>query len=192
VSAGPALTRVATDQYVTTVVYPSATATFGSRYVFSYLHQTTLSLDARIDLTFTPTLTLQMYAQPFVSAGRYDGLKEFVRPRSYRFTVYGTDGRSTLSYDATQRLYTVDPDGPGAAPAFTVENPNFNIRSLHGNAVVRWQYRPGSTLFFVWQQERSGFDPSLSEFEFRRDASAVFRSQPTNVFLVKVAYWLGK
>jgi hypothetical protein len=58
--------------------------------------------------------------------------------------------------------------------------------------VVRWQYRPGSTLFFVWQQERSGFDPSLSEFEFRRDASAVFRNQPTNVFLVKVAYWLGK
>lgn len=192
VSAGPALTRVGTDQYVTTVVDPSATATFGRRYVFSYLHQTTFSLDARIDWTFTPTLTLQMYAQPFVSAGRYDGLKEFARPRSYRFTVYGADGRSTLSYDATQRLYTVDPDGPGAAPAFTVANPNFNIRSLHGNAVARWQYRPGSTLFFVWQQERSGFDPSLSEFEFRRDASAVFRSQPTNVFLVKVAYWLGK
>jgi hypothetical protein len=193
VSAGPALMRqFSTDQYVTTVADPTATTTFGSRYIFSNLHQTTFSLDARIDWTFTPTLTLQMYAQPFVSAGRYDGLKEFARPRSYSFTVYGADGRSTLSYDATQRLYTVDPDGPGGASAFTAENPNFNIRSLHGNAVARWQYRAGSTLFLVWQQERSGLDPSLSEFEFRRDASAVFRSQPTNVFLVKVAYWLGK
>jgi Domain of unknown function (DUF5916)/Carbohydrate family 9 binding domain-like len=193
VSAGPALAQqFSTDQYVTTVPDPTATTTFGRRYVFSNLHQTTFSLDARIDWTFTPTLTLQMYAQPFVSAGRYDRLKEFARPRSYRFTFYGADGRSALSYDATQRLYTVDPDGPGPAAPFTVANPNFNIRSLHGNAVARWQYRPGSTLFFVWQQERSGFDPSLSEFEFRRDAGAVFRSQPTNVFLVKVAYWLGK
>jgi hypothetical protein len=193
VSAGPALTRqFSTDQYVRTVVDANATPTFGSRYVFSSLHQTTLSLDARIDWTFTPTLTLQMYAQPFVSAGRYDRLKELARPRSYDFTVYGADAGSTLSYDPTQRLYTIDPDGSGGAPPFTVESPNFNIRSLHGNAVARWQYRPGSTLFFVWQQERSGFDPLVSEFEFRRDAGAVFRSKPTNVFLVKVAYWLGK
>lgn len=192
-SAGPALTRqISTDQYVRTVIDPNATPTFGSRFVFSNLHQTTLSLDARIDWTFTPTLTLQMYAQPFVSAGRFDRLKELARPRTYDFTVYGADGGSKLSYDAAQRVYTIDPDGSGTAPAFTVQDPTFNIRSLHGNALARWQYRPGSTLFFVWQQERSGFDPSLGEFAFRRDAGAVFRSQPTNVFLVKVAYWLGK
>jgi hypothetical protein len=193
VSVGPALTRqYSTDQYVRTVVDAKATPTFGSRYVFSNLHQTTLSLDARIDWTFTPTLTLQMFGQPFVSAGRYDRFKELTRPRSYDLTVYGKDASSTLSYDSARRLYTIDPDGAGGAPAFTVSNPDFNIRSLHGDAVIRWQYRPGSTLFFVWQQERSGVDPLVSEFEFRRDAGALFRSQPTNVFLVKVAYWVGK
>jgi hypothetical protein len=192
-SLGPTLTRqYSTDQYVRTVLDPTAAPTFGSRYVFSNLHQTTLSLDARIDWTFTPTLTLQMYAQPFLSAGRYDELKELARPRSYDFTVYGMNGSSTVSYDPAQGRYTVDPDGAGGAPAFTVGNPNFNIRSLHGDAVIRWQYRPGSTLFLVWQQERSEFDPSLSEFELRRDAGAIFRSEPTNVFLVKATYWIGR
>ena len=87
--------------------------------------------------------------------------------------------------------YTIDPDGAGAAPAFTINLPDFNVRSLRGNAVMRWDYRPGSAHYFVWQQQRSDFVP-LGEFETRRDVGAIFRTVPTNVFLLKATYWIGK
>lgn len=76
----------------------------------------------------------------------------------------------------------------GSAP-FTLE-PDFTVRALQGNAVLRWEYRPGSALFVVWQQSRNGFD-NAGDFRFGRDARGLFTDTPTNVFLVKLSYWLG-
>ena len=178
-----------TGQYVTTVADALASNTFGRRYVFADLQQTTISMDTRVEWTFTPTLSLQMYAQPFVATGRYDNFKEFQKPRTYDFGVYGKDlGTIAKSEDGQ---YTVDPDGAGTASSFAFHDPNFNVRNLRGNAVLRWEYRPGSALFFVWQQERSGFEP-LGNFEARRDIGEIFRTVPTNVFLIKATYWLGR
>lgn len=179
-----------TEQLVRTVNDPLATATYGRRYALATLTQTTLSLDTRMDVTISPTLSFVMYAQPFVSAGRYEGYKELLAPGTYSFAQYGTD-RGTISYDAANARYVVDPDGSGAAPSFTVTQPNFNVRSLRGNAVVRWDFRPGSSLYFVWQQRRSGFAP-LGDCDGRRDVGAIFRTVPTNVFLVKATYWIGQ
>jgi hypothetical protein len=145
-------------------------------------------MDTRLDWTFTSELTLQLYAQPFISTGKYASFKQLRTPRTYTFDEYGRDA-GTITRTASG--YTIDPDGAGAAPSFAIGNPNFNIRSLHGDAVLRWEYRPGSTLFFVWQQQRDGFEP-IGDFSFARDAGAIFRAQPTNVFLVKVAYWMGR
>ena len=69
-------------------------------------------------------------------------------------------------------------------------NPDFNVHSLRGTAVLRWEYRPGSTVFFVWTQERSGSD-AYGDFDFNRDKSALFRDRPVNVFQIKASYWLG-
>ncbi len=85
----------------------------------------------------------------------------------------------------------MDPDGAGSAPSFTFAQPDFNVRSLRGNAVVRWDYRPGSSIYVAWQQQRSNF-AQLGDFDGRRDVGAIFRTIPTNVFLVKATYWLGK
>jgi hypothetical protein len=190
VNVGPSLSNVhSTDQYVRTVSDANATSTYGARYVFANLRQTTLSLDTRVDWTFTPTLTLQLYAQPFVSAGRYSSFKQLEQPRTYDFAVYGKDVGTIAPGNGA---YTIDPDGAGSSAPFVVGDPNFNLRSLHGDAVLRWEYRPGSELFLVWQQERTGFDTSVSDFQFGRDAGAIFRAQPTNVFLVKLSYWLGR
>ena len=175
-------------QYVRTVVDPLATNTYGSRYVFADLDQTTVSMDTRVEWTFTPTLSLQMYAQPFVATGRYENFKELSRPRSYEFGVYGQD-QGTIVRNGGE--YAVDPDGTGQAASFTISDPDFNVRSLRGNAVLRWEYRPGSALFFVWQQERSGFAP-LGRFDAGRDIGEIFKSVPTNVFLIKATYWLGR
>lgn len=74
---------------------------------------------------------------------------------------------------------------------YVFDNPDFNYRSLRGNAVLRWEWRPGSTLYLVWQQNRSGSEP-FGDFAFDRDAGAIFRQHADNVFLVKMSYWFGR
>jgi hypothetical protein len=182
-------TRRAT-QYLTVVPDVNATATFGNRYVFANLDQNTLSLDTRVEWTLTRTLSLQTYIQPFVASGAYSDIKEFSRPGTFDFAVYGRD-QGTATYDAGTSRYTIDPDGAGPSAAFALPNPDFNVRSLRGNAVLRWEYRPGSAIYVVWQQQRSGFAPR-GDFDAGRDVGDIFRTVPTNVFLVKATYWIGR
>jgi hypothetical protein len=197
VSLGPSYNRnFSTAQYLQAVSDANATNTFSSRYVFADVDQTTLSLDTRIEWTLTSKLSVQSYFQPFVAVGRYSRFKEFLRPRAYDFGVYGATGASTITTntdaDGNVVSYTVDPDGvSGTSQPFDILNPNFNVHSLRGNAVLRWEYRPGSALYFVWQQERSGLEKAFS-FDAGRDVGAIFRERPSNIFLVKAVYWLSK
>ncbi len=191
ITVTPTLDRLQnTAQYVQAVTDPAAAATYGTRYVFADLRQTTLSMEGRIDWTLSTRLSLQSYVQPFVAAGSYSDFKEFLTPGTRSFGVYGR-GRGTIAHDPAAGSYTVDPDGSGPAPAFTFGDPDFNVRSLRGNAVLRWEYRPGSAIYLVWQQLRSGYAP-LGDFDTRRDVGAIFRNAPTNVLLLKATYWLGR
>ncbi len=179
-------------QYVTSFSDATATSFYGQRTVFADLRQNTLSLDTRLSATFTPTLTLELYAQPFVGSGAYSRFKEFVRPRSGDVHVFDA-AQLQPQRDAAGAIsgYTLDPDGDPATPAFSFGNPDFNIRSLLGNAVLRWEWRPGSTLFLVWQQSRAGSE-SFGDFDVNRDLAGVFRPRADNIFLLKVSYWLGR
>jgi hypothetical protein len=184
------------QQYVTAVSDATVAPEFaGTRYVFGRLQQKTLSMDTRVNMTFTPNLTLEMFAQPFLASGRYSSYKEFAEVKSRRMNFFGRDNGSTVvkNTDPTSGdiTYTIDPDGPGASPAFTFDNQDFNFRSLRGTGVLRWEYRPGSTLYFVWTQERDGFD-QFGDFSFNRDRSALFRDRPTNIFQIKGTYWIGR
>ena len=181
-------------QYVEAVTDPTATAFYGKRYVFGYVRARTLSLDTRVNWTFTPDLTLQLYAQPFIASGAYLNFREFAAPRSVQKVVYGADV-GTINYAAAPSgaggMYTVDPDGAGPANPFSFANPDFTVRSFIGNAVLRWEYRPGSTVYFVWTQQRSGYDAG-GAFDFTTQRTELFRDRPTNVFQVKVNYWVGQ
>ena len=188
VTLGPDLTVAnKTAQYVATVPDALATQTFGARYVFANLRQNTLSMDMRVEWTLTPDLSFQTYVQPFVASAAYSSFKEFTRPGTYDFAMYGSD-RGTITRSGAS--YIVDPDGGGAAPSFTFFNPDFNVRSLRGNAVLRWEYRPGSAIYLVWQQQRSGYVPT-GDLVFGRDVRGVFDTRATNIFLVKATYWIG-
>ena len=189
----------ATAQYVTSVADPTATGTFGRRYIFADLRQNTLEIDARFNVTLTPRLTIEIFAQPLLGSGNYQNLKELRAPGSFDFTRYGVDAGTLTPVDG-ERSYESDPDGAGPATPFRLDNEDFNIRSLRSNAVLRWEWRPGSTLFVVWQQTRSGrldaFDPSspfhrVGNFRFGRDAGDLFELRPDNVFMVKLSYWLN-
>ena len=96
--------------------------------------------------------------------------------------------------------YTVDPDGAGPANSFTVSDRDFSYRSLLGNAVLRWEWSPGSTLFLVWQQRRidsvtghgsGGTEPWVGRFDLGRDARDMFGAPADDVLMIKVNYWLG-
>ncbi len=139
------------------------TADGETRYLFGRLHQTTVRLSARVNYTITPTLSIQLYAQPFVSAGDYSDFKALADGRAARYE----DRYAPYPYQA---------------------NPDFNIRSFRTTNVLRWEYRPGSALFLVWQQGRDGFLP-WGDFQFGRDFTGVFDTPATNVFLVKISRW---
>jgi hypothetical protein len=161
-SAGPWINANHSDaQYVATVSDTTATPTFGNRYVFAELDQTTVGVDLRLNWTFTPDLSLQTYVQPFFSSGDYSQFKSLAAPGTYRFDPYP---------------YSSDP--------------SFDVGSLRGNAVLRWEYRPGSALFLVWTQQRDDFD-GLGEFDLGRQARRTFDAPADNVFLVKVSYYMG-
>lgn len=176
--------------YVTQRADSTATATFGRRYLFSELIQTSLDLTLRMDLALSPDLSIQLYAQPFVASADYQGFKEFERPRTFDFIHYGIDGNSTLSLDESSNTYTVDADGDGPAAPIDFSNPDFRFRSLRGNLVVRWEYIPGSTLFLVWNHGQSFYasDPQFRAFEELGD---LFGDDQQNTFVVKLNYWVS-
>ena len=188
---GPQLTRSLTSaQYVQTVTDPTATATFGRRDVFGLLDQTQLQVTLRANAVLTPHVSVQVFAQPLLASGDYYGLGELSRPRSYDFLRYG--GRtSSLTYDPLLREYTADPDRDGPAPSFTIDDPDFNLKSLRLNAVFRWEFRPGSALYVVWTRQQLD-ESSPGQFDLARDTRALLSAQGDDVFMVKFAYWLSR
>lgn len=173
------------SQYVGTFSDPLATYTFGNRYVFGEMNQNTLSAGIRLNWTFTPQMSLQLYVQPLISAAEFTNFKELVRPKTYDFNRYGESGSMIALNDSTN-TYSVSPAG---SSTFTFSNPDFNLKSLRGSAVLRWEYLPGSTVYFVWTQSRSGQENN-GEFQFDRSLRNMLDAAPDNIFLVKLSYWL--
>jgi hypothetical protein len=187
-SIGPNLKRAFVDaQYVTDVADPAMRATYGRRYVFAPLRQSEVSLVARLNYTFSPELSLEVYLQPLVGDGRYGAPKEFQRPRGYEFLTYG---REIGTVQRKENGYLIDPDGNGQLAPFSVPDETFTTRSLRGNAVLRWEYRPGSTLYVVWQQDRLNED-LMEPFSVGRAFGSLLNSRGNNTIVVKWTYWLN-
>lgn len=136
-----------------------------TRYVFGRIRQTTLGFTTRVNYTITPNLSVQVYAQPFVSAGTYSAFKELVRPHAATYD----EQFASFAYRG---------------------NPDFNYKSFRTTNVLRWEYKPGSALYVVWQQGREGVT-DRGRFRFNRDFGDVFGLPGSNVFLVKFSYWLN-
>jgi hypothetical protein len=185
-SIGPTIAlETNTIQWVTRVTDPVMTATYGSRYVFGRIDQKVLGSEIRVDWTFTPKLTLQAYLQPFIAVGTYNQFKELALPKSFDYSTYGTGG-STIGY--ADGVYTVDPDGAaGPAAAFTFGNPDFNYKSMRGTVVFRWEYQPGSLIYFVWTQNRADY-ANPGNLRLWRDLGDLFSAPGDNIFLLKVSY----
>jgi Domain of unknown function (DUF5916) len=164
VSAGPQVSRSHTRaQYVRTEPDAAAEATYGYRYVFSDLDQTQVSMSTRATWVISPRMSLQFYSQPLLATGDYWDFRSLVAPRTFDFNPIE--------------------DLAG--------NPDFNFKSLKVNAVFRWEWRLGSTLYVVWTDQRQDVR-NPGTFRLGRDARDLFRAPADDVLMVKVSYWVSR
>jgi hypothetical protein len=185
VSFGPSFSRqVDSRQYVTTRA-GGREVTDGSRYIFAFIDRSTLSMNARVNFTLKPDMNLDFFAQPFASSGRYFDFGELLEPRSKYLRRYGMDG--TTIERAADGSWAVE-DG---TDAFTLSNRDFSLRSFRSTTVLRWEWRPGSTLYLVWQQSRAARE-SVAERAGLGDMFGSLTESGDNFFAVKVSYWLGR
>lgn len=168
---------------------PLAKATFGNQYIFGELDYQSVSANIRLNWTLTPTLSLQLYLQPLISSGSYANFKELLKPKSDEYLLYGTNG-STISYIDSTSQYLFDSDGSGPVPSKKFSNPNFNSKSLRGNAVLRWEYLPGSVLYLVWTQSRND-EENIGNLQFNRSVDRLISANADNIFLVKLSYYFN-
>lgn len=179
------------DQYVATIarsaIDPDADQTYGYRYIFARNKSSSLSANIRLNWTFSPKMTLETYLRPYVQSALFSEFGELKQERTYDFDSYGVD-EGELN-DLGAGLYEVS-FGDEYPTSFRFYRPDFTYTALQGNAVFRWEYTPGSTLFFVWQQKRDGVIGN-GLMDISRDFGDMFDHKPINIFLIKLSYWFG-
>ncbi len=203
-SLAPRISRqTVMDQYVTSTSTLPYEPTYGQRYLFGELERRTVSMQARANWTFSPNLSFQLFAQVLLSSGDYVTYKQLTAPRTYDFDRFEAGAFSQaigiVSCVGGQLCTEVEEDGDlrqhvdlnedGLAD-FSFGDRDFNVRSLVGNAVLRWEYSPGSTIFLVWQRRQAG-STSVGDFDLDRDLEALLHAPSDDRFMIKVNYWLG-
>ena len=132
-----------------------------SLYIFAALEQRTFALETRVDWTLTSRLSFQLYLQPFIASGDFHDYHALAAARTRDYTPY----------------------------TYSAADPDFNFRSVRGSAVARWEFRPGSALYVVWNENRANVAP-FGDFRLRRDLRAIPTAPSHDVFLIKFSYWL--
>ena len=177
----PSLTVAETHrQYVATVTDAGGgDATYGARYLFGHLARKEAALELRATWSLSPDLVITLYAQPFVSVGRYDAIGELSAAGSDQIRWY-----PQLAYAGASRAI-----GDGAT-VFSIAEPDYRVASLRSTAVLRWELAPGSTLYIVWQQSRGGtFTPVAAPLHSA--APDIFTQSAIHTLAVKLSYWFG-
>jgi hypothetical protein len=175
--------QVDTQQYVTTLT-GGTPLTYGGRYVFAHVDRSTYSMQIRLNYTFKPDLTLDFYGEPFAASGRYSHVGELAVPRTRLIRTYGTDG-TTLTTLADGSALVAE-----GSSTFRLPNRDFNVQSFRSNLVLRWEWRAGSTLYLVWQQDRSQEEALASRVSIGDMFSSLGRPGD-NFFAIKASFWMS-
>jgi hypothetical protein len=151
--------------------------------VFAYIERSTFASEFRMGFTLKPDVNVDVYAEPFAASGRYYDYGELLAPSSLQRLTYGSSG-TTLEIDGANNR-TVGAQGS----VFVLPNRDFNVRSFQSNVVLRWEWRPGSTMFVVWQQNRDAREAVGSRVGLA-DVFRSMRAPGNNIFLVKTSFWI--
>ncbi|MCK4786768.1 MAG: AMIN domain-containing protein [Desulfobacteraceae bacterium] len=157
-------------------------------YILSRIDQTTVSLTLRINYTLAPNLSLQLYSQPFVSAGHYSEFKEVIQPRAkdYADRWHILESNEISLQNGYYHLFLLWTEGK----EIFFDDPDFNFRQFRLNLVIRWEYLPGSILFLVWSNGIHNY-ANVGTLSLRNDLQSLFSSASDNVFLLKISYWFN-
>lgn len=174
-------------QAVSDLQYVRTVTTGGVRRdIMGNLDQQTLTAELRFDINITPQLSLSFYGSPFLSAGKYTGFKRVTDSRASDYEARFRRLDENVTYNPATSTYTVTGDG---AP-YSFGNRDFNLREFKSNLVLRWEYKAGSTAYFVWSQNRA--DPFVSgNFSPGAEYQRLFSARPDNTFVVKFSYWFS-
>ncbi|HEX2091626.1 MAG TPA: DUF5916 domain-containing protein [Longimicrobiaceae bacterium] len=165
------------------------TATYGDRYIFSTVERSTVSAQLRLDYTIAPDLSLGLYAEPFAASGRFYDHGELPEPRSRDLSIYGTSGTTVTRPQGEKGPYRVIYGPDPLRDYFQIRYRDFNVRSFRSNAVLRWEWRPGSTLFLVWQQDRYD-ELDQGRLVDPRSLWDTFSAAGDNILALKATYWI--
>jgi hypothetical protein len=173
-------------QYVTQSYYNN-----DIRYVFAHINQNTLNVSFRLNYNITPNLSIQYWGQPFFATGEYNNFKYITDSKAEeledRYRFYTED---QISYNSSLSVYSIDDNMDGVTD-YSFRKPDFNVKTFLSNLVIRWEYQPGSTVYLVWSQNRSGYANDGS-FEASRDIESLFDESANNIFLIKFSYRIGR
>jgi hypothetical protein len=160
-------------------------------YVFGRIHEVVTSVTVRANWTFSPHLSLQVYAMPFIGTGRYTGLKEAADTHALDYASrFRAIGDANMMVDDAAGTIRIDSNGDGAFD-YTIANPDFTLLQLRSNAVLRWEYRPGSALYLIWTHDGEGSFVGDGRYRATSDVSALARQPGEDVIMMKLNYWVG-
>ncbi|HEY0251706.1 MAG TPA: DUF5916 domain-containing protein, partial [Kofleriaceae bacterium] len=167
-------------QYVATVTdVGGGQDTYGSRYIFGHLHRHEAALQVRATWSLSPDMVITVFAQPFISSGKYDQIGELSDPDTGFVRWYDSEIRT----GGTRRV--ID-----NGTAFAVTEPDYTVASLRSTAVLRWEFRPGSTLYIAWQQQRGGVPINVAQ-PLHATVSDAFTQAAIHTLAIKLSYWFG-
>ena len=183
VSVSPQFSKSADQlQYISTVDFNN-----DKRYLFATIRQKLAGASVRVNVNITPDLSIQYWGQPFFAEGKYSDYKYITSPSadkySERFHLFSKDQISKAGND-----YIIDEDRDGI-PDYQACAGDFDYQAFLSNLVIRWEYNPGSSVYFVWSQTRNGSgDQAGIDFG---SIGSLFSTKPTNIFLIKFSYRFG-
>jgi hypothetical protein len=152
-------------------------------YVFARIDQSTVAMTIRVNWTFSPKLSLQAYAQPFVANGQYRDFKDVNDSGAARFEDrFDQLPRNLALMDG---VYTASNNG-----TFSFGRPDFNFAQIRSNVVMRWEYRPGSSVFAIWSHGQTAFGED-GRFRLGRDLGDLGSAPAEDIVMVKANYWIG-
>ncbi len=181
------LTELQYSHNINNLEYVATPQAGGSNlYILGQIDQKTLGTTFRVNLTLTPDLSVQYYGSPFLSTGRYADFKRTTTPLAEK---YYDRFRALATQEITYRPETNTYDVAETAFEYSFDRPDFSFRQFRSNLVLRWEPKPGSSLYLVWSQGRTS-ESSVWQGSVADNYRALWNAPSQNVLLVKFSYWL--
>jgi len=172
-------------QYITSIPYDGDT-----RYITASLEQERVNMTFRIDYTIRPGLTIQYYGSPFIASASYNDYKRITNPVAAEYNDRFSYLTRTLPENPSRQPEIDIDENHDNLVDYVIQRPDFFFRQFRSNLVARWEYKAGSSLYFVWSQGRTGSD-SDPAFRFANGIRSLASDFPNNVFLIKLNYWFS-